>query len=118
MSTEIIEKENKAEGVVEIVDGYVVELGKIYKFEGKEYSTLNMNGLYDMTGEDMVQVNRIMNRSGAVSFNPEMELEFALNIAARATSMPVEFFKQLNMRDSMKVKNKVIGFLFNTESIQ
>ena len=115
MSTEIIESNNE---VVEVVDENTIQLGKVYNFEGKKYSQINMNGLYEMTGEDMIQVNRILNRSGAVSFNPEMELEFALNIAARATELPVEFYKQLNMRDSMKVKNKVISFLFNSESIQ
>lgn len=116
MSTEIVE--TKKEEAAEVVDTNCVELGKEYEFEGKTYTSLNLNSLYDITGEDMIQVNRMMNRSGAVSFSPEMEMEFAFYISSRATGIPVEFFKQLNMRDSLKVKNTVIRFLFDTESVQ
>lgn len=113
MEEEIVKTE-----VAEVVEENTVEFAKTYNFEGKTYTKINLNGLYDITGEDMIQVNRIMNRSGAVSFNPEMEMEFAFYIAAQASGMPVEFYKGLNMRDSMKVKNMVIGFLFTMESVQ
>lgn len=116
MSTEILETEKKE--VAEVIDTNCVVLGKIYKFEGQEYKEINLNSLYDITGEDMIQVNRMMNRAGAVSFSPEMEMEFAFYISSRATGLPVEFFKQLNMRDSLKVKNTVIRFLYDTESVQ
>ena len=39
-------------------------------------------------------------------------MEYALNLAARAAGLPVEFFEQLKMSHAMKVKRCVAAFLY------
>ena len=64
---------------------------------------------------DLVEVNRLLNRRGNVDFLQEMTLEYALNLAARASGLPVEFFMQLSPWAAMQVKNRVTGFLYRQE---
>lgn len=93
----------------------MVKLSKPYKFEGKEYSEIDLSGLEDLTAADMIKANKILERAGTMSVLPEMSLEYACVLAARASSQPIEFFNGLHPRDAIKVKNKVTGFLFGQE---
>ena len=64
----------------------------------------------------MIAVNRIMSRTSSnIDVMPEVSLEYACNLAARATKKPVEFFMQLPPREAMRVKNLVMGFLFGSD---
>jgi hypothetical protein len=98
-------------------DGYVIKLKKPYKFEGKEYTEIDLSGLEDISARDMIAVNKYMDRNGGtgLSVMPEVSLEYACNLAARAAQLPVEFFLGLPGYVSMKVKNRVMGFLFGAE---
>ena len=98
-------------------DGYVIKLKKPYKFEGKEYTEIDLSGLEDISARDMIAVNKYMERSGGngLSVMPEVSLEYACNLAARAAQLPIEFFLGLPGHVSMKVKNRVMGFLFGAE---
>ena len=94
----------------------VIKFKKPYRFEGKEYTELDLSGLDDLTGADMIAVNKIMQRSsGGIDVMPEVSVEYAFYFAARATKLPVEFFTNLPPRESMKVKNRVMGFLFGSD---
>lgn len=92
----------------------VVVFRKPYVFEGKEYKEIDLSPCEDLTAEDMIAVNRIMARtSSAMDVMPEASLEYACYIAARGTKMPVEFFLRLPSNEAIKVKNQIMGFLFN-----
>ena len=107
--------ENAASSDVEETS-MVIKFKKPYIFEGKEYTEIDLSPLEDMTGADMIAVNKIMQRTAAgLDVMPEVSVEYACNIAARATKMPVEFFTKLPMSAAMKVKNRVMGFLFGSE---
>ncbi len=112
-----MEKENellKDENVTEetdIEDFMVVEFSKTYKFEGEEISKLDLNKLDDMTGSDMIAINRMMKKRGNTDASPEMTMEFAFFASMQATELPLEFFYGLSMKDSMKVKIRVNYFL-------
>ena len=94
----------------------VIKFKKPYRFEGKEYTELDLSGMDDLTGADMIAVNKIMQRSsGGIDVMPEVSVEYAFYFAARATKLPVEFFTNLPPRESMKVKNRVMGFLFGSD---
>lgn len=104
------------ETVDEDDESLVIQLKKPYKFEGKEYTEIDLSGLEDLVAEDMIAVNKIMNRSNpGIDVMPEVSMEYACYIAAKASKMPVEFFKRLPAKSSMKVKNRVMGFLFGSE---
>ncbi len=93
-------------------DEKTLKLSKTYNFEGQSITEVDLSNLENMTAEDMISAQKILTANGSVSIMPENSLEFALIIASRATGHPVEFFRGLNMRDSMKLKNRVTVFIF------
>lgn len=94
----------------------VIRLKKPYKFEGREYTEIDLSGLEELTSADMISVNRIMSRgSNGIDVMPEVSVEYACHLAARAAKLPVEFFLGLQPRYAMKVKNRVMGFLFGAD---
>ena len=93
----------------------IVKLSKSYKFEDETISEIDMSGLENLTANDMIKANKVLNNSGNVSVLPETNLEYTLIIAASATGRPVEFFKGLQPRDAIRVKNKVTSFFFGEE---
>lgn len=95
----------------DLVDIMVVKLSKPYKFEGKEITELDLNNLEDLTGADMIEINRMMKRRGNTDASPEITLEFAFFAAFKATGLSLEFFYSLSMKDSMRVKTRVNYFL-------
>ena len=114
MSEEV--KKNEVDVIDDIEDGmYRVTLKKPYVFEGKSYNVIDLSGLQDIKAADMIAVNRLLNRKGNVDFLQEMTLEYALNIAAKATGKPIEFFEQLPPYAAMQIKNRVTGFLYRQE---
>lgn len=103
---EEIEEENNLEIVFK----------KPYKFEGKEYDKVDLSGLEDLQASDMIAANKYMQRTSAgIDVMPEVSLEYACVLASKAAKLPVEFFTSLPPREAMKVKNRVMGFLFGSD---
>ncbi len=97
-------------------DSPILKLKKPYKFEGKEYSEIDLSGLEDLTAADMIAVNKYMDRtSRGIQVMPEVSLEYACVLASKATQMPIEFFTGLPPKQAIRVKNRVMGFLFGEE---
>ena len=94
----------------------VVKFNKPYHFEGKEYTEIDLTCMEDLTGADMIAINKIMQRTSAgIDVMPEVSVEYAFHFAARAAKLPLEFFTNLPTKESMKVKNRVMGFLFGSD---
>lgn len=102
--------ENEAEEF-DKADFMVAKFSKTYNFEGQEIKELDMNKLEELTGSDMIAIGRMMKKRGNIDASPEITLEFAFFAAMQATGLPLEFFYMLNMKDSMKIKNRVNYFL-------
>ncbi len=97
-------------------ESMVIVFKKPYVFEHEEYTEIDLSCLEDIQASDMIAVNKIMKRtSPGIDVMPEVSMEYACNIAAKATQKPIEFFLQLPPREAMRVKNKVLGFLFGSE---
>ncbi len=118
------QKKAEKKEIVEIKDGKVevsadeertLGLTKTYMFEEQQISVLDFSGLEDITADDMIRANNIMTNAGTVAVVPENNLHYALIIAASATGMPIEFFRQLKPRDAIKVKNMVTRFFYGTD---
>ena len=105
--------------LVEVVEEEttVVTFAKPYKFEGKEYKEIDLAPLADVSAADMIKVNTQMKRTsgGSIDVMPEVTLEYACTLSATATKMPIEFFTGLPAKEALKVKNKVMGFLFGQD---
>ena len=94
----------------------LIKFKKPYVFDKVEYTEIDLTGLDDLQASDMIAVNKLMQRTAAgIDVMPEVSLEYACNLAAKATKMPVEFFLQLPPKEAMKVKNRVMAFLFGSE---
>lgn len=93
----------------------LVKFSKAYRFEGKDYTEVDLSGMDDLSAEDMIAADRYLTRSGSFSVMPEMTLEYACFIAARAAKHPIEFFKGLSPKDALKVKNRVTSFFYSED---
>ncbi len=97
-------------------DSLILKFKKPYKFEGKEYTEIDLSGLEDLSAADMIAVNKYMDRTATgIQVMPEVSLEYACVLASKATKMPIEFFTDLPPKQAIKVKNRVMGFLFGAE---
>lgn len=97
-------------------ESMVIVFKKPYVFERVEYKKIDLSCMEDLQASDMIAVNKLMKRTSAgMDVMPEVSLEYACNIAAKATQKPIEFFLQLPPREAMRVKSKVLGFLFGSE---
>lgn len=94
-------------------EGLLVKFNKPFTFEGKEYTEIDLSNLENLSAADMIAVNKLIPQQG-VNVMPEVSLEYAMYMAARAAKMPVEFFTALPMKEAIKVKNRVMGFLFGS----
>lgn len=94
----------------------VIKFKKPYIFERKEYTEVDLSGLDDLQASDMIAVNKYMQRtSSGIDVMPEVSLEYACVLASKAAKLPIEFFTGLPPREAMKVKNRVMGFLFGSD---
>ena len=91
-----------------------MKLSKVYDFEGAKVSEIDFSGLENLTANDMIKANKVLNTSGNVTVLPETNLEYTLVIAASATDYPIEFYKQLAPRDAIQ-SQKQSHKLFSSE---
>lgn len=92
-----------------------IKLSRVYNFEGKNISEIDLTGLNDLTANDMIKAKRQMEMSGSVTVFTEADMEYLFIIASYAAKLPIEFFKGLRMNDAMKVRNRVQAFFGSDE---
>lgn len=97
-------------------ESLVIKLRKPYLFEKKEYTEIDLSDLENLTAADMITIEKQYDRnSPGINVMPEVKVGYAMMMAARAAKLPVEFFNGLPPKDAMKVKNRVMGFLFGSD---
>lgn len=82
-----------------------------YKFEGKEYTEVDLSPVKNLSGNDITETDRIFTEQGNMSMVPETTFPYMAILAARATGMPIEFFNQLPIKEALQVKRTIMGFL-------
>ena len=89
----------------------LVKLAKPYKFDDEEYSEINLSGLDKLTIEDAVLTVKKLTGDGelAAMVMPETSTAYTDELAAKATDLPIEFFKLLPIGASKKVRQMVQG---------
>ncbi len=83
---------------------FLVFFKKPFTFEGVSYESVDLSGLESLSAADMIAVNKTIERGGTVNVLPEMSLEYACLISARASGKPVEFFKALPPRRLLRLR--------------
>lgn len=94
---------------------YLIKFRKPFVWEDNTYTEIDLSGLEDMSAKDMIQAQRIMERSGSINVLPEMSLEYACIFASKAAKMPVEFFQALPPKEAIKVKNRITNFFYGED---
>lgn len=91
----------------------VVKLKAPYRFEGKDYDEIDLNGLEKLTIQDAVdiQLELMSGQEVAAMLVTEATTAFALALAAKATEKPIEFFKCMPLGGAKKVVNAVRAWL-------
>ena len=88
-----------------------VVFNRPFNFEGKEYKEIDLSSIENLSTKDLIAADKIFNSTGQVALMNEMATGYTCIIAAKATDLPIEFFESLPIREGLKVKNKVMGFL-------
>lgn len=105
-----------ASEVDELIESNIITLKNPYTFEGKEYTEIDLTGMEDMTAGDMIRVEKLYSRANSgLNVMPEVSEEYALFFAASVTKLPIEFFYGLPAKTMMRIKNRVMGFLFGED---
>jgi len=88
---------------------------KPYTFEGKEYTEIDLSGIEDMTGDQLIFAHRQFAKSKGVSLTPELDPGYAAIVGSLVTGKPVEFFRSLPAKELAKVKRVISGFFFSED---
>lgn len=88
---------------------HVVVLKKPYAFEKKEYTEIDLGGLDNLTIQDAIEAQRDLfgQQEVASSLLCETTTAFAMEIAAKASGLPIEFFKMMPRAAGRLVKRTV-----------
>lgn len=94
---------------------FLVVFKKPYTFEGKEYTEIDLSGIEDMTGDQLIFAHRQFAKSKGVSLTPELDPGYAAIVGGIVTDKPIEFFRRLPAKELAKVKRVISGFFFSED---
>lgn len=99
---------------------YVVTLKTPYKFEGREYAEIDLTGLERLTVMDAVNAQKALfsAREVATAMVTENTTAFAREMAQKATSLPIEFFRMMPRGADKKIARIIRGFLNEGETTE
>ena len=91
----------------------VITFNKPYKFEGTEYTEIDLSGLDKLTIKDAIdiQTQLIAKREVAATVLTETSTAFARMVIAKATGYPIEFFEVMPRSLSKQVQQAVMTYL-------
>lgn len=90
----------------------IVWFDKPVKFEGKEYAKVDLTKLENMNGEDMFEAENTLRAMGLTSVLADLSVMGIYTYAMMASGQPLEFFQKLPLRDSRKVKTRILNFFW------
>jgi len=96
-------------------DPFKLVFSKPFVWEDETYKEIDLSGLEDLSARDMIQSQRVMEKSGSMNVMPELSVEYACIIASKATKMPVEFFQALPLKEAAKLKNRITNFFYGED---
>lgn len=88
-------------------EDHVMKFNKPYTYEGKEYTEIDLNGLFNLTCMDESDAESKLARAHYGILQPEKIYLYACIIASKATGQPEEFFKQLPICELIKLVNEI-----------
>lgn len=108
MATENVTENNTEKAPLKVVTKF--KFRKPIMFENKEYSEIDLSGLEDLTGKDMINIEKRLRQNNVNSINCEQSVEACIAYAAQASKLPEEFFDAMPGTEFRRVKNTVLNF--------
>nr|DAW23834.1 MAG TPA: tail assembly chaperone protein [Caudoviricetes sp.] len=94
----------------------IVHLSQKYSFDDEIIETIDLRGIEDVSGADMQKAESLYRKiTKNISSTPEITVDYAIAMAHVITGKPVEFFKNLNAKDVIRIKNRVVNFLYTED---
>lgn len=90
----------------------IVRFDKPFRFDKKEYTEVDLSGLENMTGNDMLEVERTLRLMGLTSALSDLSVMGIFTYAMMASGLPLEFFKDLPLREAKRVKTRILNFFW------
>lgn len=90
----------------------ILKLGDPFRFDGQEYTELDLSGLFDLTAMDMAEIDRRMQVMGYSYARPEVTGTYAMLVAARVNHKPWEFCQKMKARDMIRLRETVRAFFY------
>lgn len=104
--------ENEKETITEQEDELVLKLADPYKYDQVEVSEINMDGLLDLTAEDLCELDRKMSKLGYSGMRMETTRRYAMLVAARINGKPEDYCARMGARDSIRLRDMVATFFY------
>lgn len=95
-------------------EGLILRFNRPYKFDGREYTEVDLSGLKDVTAGVLENVGKTVSKKNP-GINPalmEMSMPFCNYLAQRVAGLPLEFFTGLPAKEAIKLKAMVTNFLY------
>lgn len=109
-------KDASKETANDVNDWKVIKLGKPIEYQGTEVREINLSKMDDLTAQDMNGTYDLYyTLGGNRQIMQESTLLFAQILAHKVTGYPMEVFERMNIRDAMRLKNRVYRFFFLEE---
>ncbi|WNF36406.1 phage tail assembly protein [Bacillaceae bacterium IKA-2] len=90
---------------------FKIEFKKPYKFEGKEYTEVDLSGIENLATKDLIDADKQFNAAGHMAVMNETQTAYSCIVASKSTKLPVEFFENLPMKYGVQIKGIVMNFL-------
>ena len=92
---------------------HVLKLRTPVNFEGVEHAEIDLSGLDKLTGKDIRELDRLFKmKGGRIGGNvKEFDSLYLQLVAARATSLPLEFFDKISIKDATRLEVEIRNFL-------
>lgn len=88
-------------------ENHVMRLEKPYRFKGKQYDEVDLNGLANLNSMNESEAENRMAREGFMITETSFNYLHACILASMATGLPEEFFTGLPLYETLKIKNAV-----------
>lgn len=94
-------------------DEMAVKLSEKIAFEGRLIKEIDLSGIEKLGAKDLKKVEKLYRKhTKNLSAAPETTLDYAIAMASYLTKLPVEFLECIPAPDALKIKNRVINFLY------
>lgn len=93
-------------------DTYIHKFKKPFKYEGKNYTTINFY-FGKLTGSDMLKIENEMQANNEYAIDPLLSRSFLSKMASKASGVSSDVIESIPLQDFNKITNAARNFLID-----